>query len=56
MDSNSVLLPAPFGPRTPRRVPEPTLKLTSLSAVCPPRSTVTSSTVMPGSEGDFTNS
>ena len=56
MASNSVLLPAPFGPKTPIRVPGPTSKETLLSAVCPPRTTVKFSTVMPVSEAIVTNS
>ena len=48
--SNRVLLPAPFGPRIPISVPGPMSKVIPVSATCPPRSTVMSSTLMLGSE------
>ena len=41
---NSVVLPAPFGPMTPSTSPCSTWRLTALSAVRPPKRTVTPST------------
>ena len=44
MQLNSVVLPAPFGPISPQMAPLATSKLTSSSAVTPPKRIVTPST------------
>ena len=46
MALNRVLLPAPFGPTTPIRVPAFTSKVTLLRGLCPSSSTVTLSSDM----------
>src|SRR6266536_1007810 len=45
MTLKSVVLPAPFGPMMPTRSPSPTSKLTSRTAVRPPKRLVTRSSV-----------
>src|ERR1700753_1542888 len=48
MTLNSVVLPAPLGPITPRTSPRETSSDTSSSAVMPPNATVTPRTARPG--------
>src|SRR3954470_9414703 len=50
MTLNSVVLPAPFGPIKPVTVPACTLNVAELTAVTPPKRTVTPSTSSNGAE------
>ena len=51
MTSNSVVLPAPFGPMSPQTSPAPTASETSVRAAMPPKRTLTPSSTRMGDAG-----